>query len=55
MVVYLASEKCPFTGSVFAVQGGAVALMDGWTAAGTAATEGPWESAELTGRLDAWA
>ncbi|MFS9605553.1 hypothetical protein Q6241_31035, partial [Klebsiella pneumoniae] len=35
IVAYLADEKCPLTGKVLAVQGGAVSLLQGWTSVET--------------------
>src|SRR5690606_4329647 len=49
LVAYLASEKCPLTGKVFAVQGGAVQELNGWSVARTVETDGPW-SVELLER-----
>ena len=54
IVAYLAQEKCPLTGKVFAVQGGAISLLDGWTTRETIQTEGPWELGDLAERLPAW-
>lgn len=54
-VAYLASEKCPFTGKVFIVQGGAISLLEGWTTVSTVETHGPWDPAELGEQLAAWA
>ncbi|WP_378736838.1 SDR family oxidoreductase [Nocardia brasiliensis] len=51
IVGYLASENCPITGKVFAVQGGAVSALDGWTATATIETDGPWQLADLAERL----
>ncbi|MFI6215552.1 SDR family oxidoreductase [Nocardia brasiliensis] len=51
IVAYLAQEKCPITGKVFAVQGGAISVLAGWTAAATIETGGPWELADLADRL----
>ncbi|MGW4842340.1 SDR family oxidoreductase [Nocardia brasiliensis] len=51
IVAYLAQEKCPITGKVFAVQGGAISVLTGWTAAATIETGGPWELADLADRL----
>ncbi|MFG1796819.1 SDR family oxidoreductase [Nocardia sp. NPDC049149] len=51
IVGYLAQEKCPITGKVFAVQGGAISVLNGWTAAQTIETAGPWELADLADRL----
>ncbi|WP_029901164.1 SDR family oxidoreductase [Nocardia brasiliensis] len=51
IVAYLAQEKCPITVKVFAVQGGAISVLAGWTAAATIETSGPWELADLADRL----
>ncbi|WP_433577814.1 SDR family oxidoreductase [Nocardia brasiliensis] len=51
LVAYLAQEKCPITGKVFAVQGGAISVLAGWSAAATIETGGPWELADLADRL----
>ncbi|WP_280405145.1 SDR family oxidoreductase [Nocardia brasiliensis] len=51
IVAYLAQEKCQITGKVFAVQGGAISVLAGWTAAATIETSGPWELADLADRL----
>ncbi|CAM4403197.1 SDR family oxidoreductase [Nocardia ninae] len=53
VVAYLAQEKCPITGQVFAVQGGAISALTGWTATGTIETDGPWQLADLAARLPA--
>ena len=54
VVAYLAQEKCPLTGKVFAVQGGAISLLEGWTTRETIQTDGPWELDDLSERLPAW-
>ncbi|MFC9440732.1 SDR family oxidoreductase [Nocardia sp. NPDC057030] len=51
IVAYLAQEKCPITGKVFAVQGGAISALGGWSATGTIETDGPWQLADLAERL----
>ncbi|MFI6042918.1 SDR family oxidoreductase [Nocardia sp. NPDC051321] len=51
IVAYLAQEKCPITGKVFAVQGGAISALNGWTATKTIETEGPWNLTDLADRL----
>jgi NAD(P)-dependent dehydrogenase (short-subunit alcohol dehydrogenase family) len=55
IVAYLASEKCPFTGQVFGVQGGAIQRLVGWTIADTVENAGPWTLEELPDQLAAWA
>lgn len=54
LVAYLATEKCPINGKVYAVQGGAVSELAGWHDVRTIETEGPWTIAELEQRLAAW-
>jgi NAD(P)-dependent dehydrogenase (short-subunit alcohol dehydrogenase family) len=51
LVAWLASEKCPLTGKVLTVQGGAITLLDGWHTIGTVETDGPWEIARLGDQL----
>ncbi|MFE3188567.1 SDR family oxidoreductase [Nocardia sp. NPDC059240] len=51
LVAYLATEKCPITGKVFAVQGGAISELAGWHDVATIETEGPWSIDDIAGRL----
>ncbi|MEV6771440.1 SDR family oxidoreductase [Nocardia sp. NPDC051030] len=51
LVAYLATEKCPVTGKVFAVQGGAISELAGWHDVKTIETEGPWSIDDIGGRL----
>lgn len=51
LVAYLASAKCPLTGKVFAVQGGAISELAGWHDVKVIETEGPWEIDDLAARL----
>lgn len=55
LVAYLASEKCPHTGQVFAVQGGSIQKLQGWTVAEATETDGPWTIDNVGERLAAWA
>lgn len=55
IVAYLAGEKCPLTGQVLAVQGGAVSRLQGWTIAENVEVDGPWVLDELPGQLEHWA
>lgn len=55
VVAYLAAEKCPLTGKVLAVQGGAITLLKGWTSVETVETDGPWLLDELPNQLGHWA
>lgn len=51
LVAYLATEKCPITGKVFAVQGGAISELAGWHDVKTIETEGPWLLDDIAARL----
>ncbi|MRH88779.1 SDR family NAD(P)-dependent oxidoreductase [Nocardia sp. SYP-A9097] len=51
LVAYLATEKCPITGKVFAVQGGAISELAGWHDVKTIETEGPWLLDDIAGQL----
>ncbi|MFD9888567.1 SDR family oxidoreductase [Amycolatopsis sp. NPDC059027] len=51
LVAYLATEKCPITGKVFAVQGGAISELAGWHDVKTIETDGPWRIDDIARRL----
>jgi|SRR5579884_1233446 len=51
LVAYLASERCRLTGKVFAVQGGAIQELAGWSVAREIETDGPWEIDDIAERL----
>jgi NAD(P)-dependent dehydrogenase (short-subunit alcohol dehydrogenase family) len=54
LVAYLASPLCRFTGRVFGVEGGDVALFDGWTAAHlVSAGDARWAPEALAAALEA--
>ena len=55
IVAYLAGEKCPLTGEVLAVGGGAVSRLRGWTVGETVEVNGPWVLDELPAKFDCWA
>ncbi|SDI22359.1 NAD(P)-dependent dehydrogenase, short-chain alcohol dehydrogenase family [Actinokineospora alba] len=55
LVAYLGTEKCPFNGKVFAVQGGAIFELDGWRGGRTVETDGPWTLDNLDEHLADWA
>ncbi|MGH3449924.1 MAG: SDR family oxidoreductase, partial [Haloechinothrix sp.] len=55
LVAYLAGEKCPFTGKVFAVQGGAISELGGWHGERTVESDGPWTIAGIDEQLAPWA
>ncbi len=51
VVAYLASDTCKITGKIFAVQGGAISELTGWTDVKTIETEGPWLIDDIAARL----
>jgi NAD(P)-dependent dehydrogenase (short-subunit alcohol dehydrogenase family) len=51
LVAYLATEKCPVTGKVYAVQGGAISALSGWRDVETIETDGPWAIDDIAARL----
>src|ERR1700754_36877 len=51
VVAYLASEKCPITGAVYAVQGGAISRLRGWHDVATIETDGAWDLDDIATRL----
>ncbi|GAB10342.1 putative oxidoreductase [Gordonia araii NBRC 100433] len=51
LVAYLASDACDITGTVFAVQGGAISELAGWHDVKTIETEGPWTVDDIAARL----
>jgi len=51
LVAYLATESCPLTGKVFAVQGGCIQELSGWSVRSKIETEGPWEISAIPARL----
>lgn len=51
LVAYLATEKCPVTGGVFAVQGGAISRLAGWHDTETIETDGLWQIDDIAARL----
>ncbi|MGH3646261.1 MAG: SDR family oxidoreductase [Micromonosporaceae bacterium] len=54
LVAYLATESCPVTGKVYAVQGGSIQELSGWTVAKTTETEKPWTIDEVAAQLGGW-
>ncbi len=52
LVAHLASAGCAVTGKVFAVQGGCIQELAGWTVASTIETEGPWRIQDIAARLE---
>ena len=51
LVAYLSTEKCPFTGKMFFVQGGQVSLFQPWTMADTLEKRDRWTVEELAVEL----
>lgn len=51
IAAYLAQEACPITGKVFAVHGGAIQVLAGWSDAASIQTDGPWTVEDLAERL----
>jgi NAD(P)-dependent dehydrogenase (short-subunit alcohol dehydrogenase family) len=51
LVAYLASEDCPITGKVFAVQGGSISELQGWSSGETISTDGDWTVDEIASKL----
>jgi NAD(P)-dependent dehydrogenase (short-subunit alcohol dehydrogenase family) len=51
LVAYLATEKCPITGKVYAVQGGAISALSGWHDVDTIETDGVWVIDDIAARL----
>jgi NAD(P)-dependent dehydrogenase (short-subunit alcohol dehydrogenase family) len=51
LVAYLATEKCPVTGKVFAVQGGAISTLGGWHDIDTIETDDVWQIDDIAARL----
>ena len=51
LVAYLATEKCPINGKVYAVQGGAISALSGWHDVETIETDDPWVIDDIASRL----
>jgi len=51
LVAHLAGADCPLTGKVFAVQGGCIQELGGWSVAAEIETEGPWRIDDIAARL----
>lgn len=51
LVAYLATEECPITGAVYAVQGGAISRLAGWHDTDTIETDGVWRIDDIAARL----
>jgi NAD(P)-dependent dehydrogenase (short-subunit alcohol dehydrogenase family) len=55
LVAYLATENCPLTGKTFFVQGGRVALFQGWTMAESIDKDDRWTVSELENEMKRFA
>jgi NAD(P)-dependent dehydrogenase (short-subunit alcohol dehydrogenase family) len=53
LVAFLSRADCAVTGKLFAVQGGAISEMSGWTCGETISTEGEWTQEVLERELGA--
>ena len=51
LVAFLATESCPINGKMFAVQGGQIAELNGWTMGDQITTDGPWSVASIAEKL----
>jgi NAD(P)-dependent dehydrogenase (short-subunit alcohol dehydrogenase family) len=55
LVAYLATEKCPLRGKLFAVQGGAISELAGWHTVRTTETTDAWTIGDIQARIADWA
>ena len=53
LVAYLAAADCPINGTVFAVQGGSIQELAGWSVTREIETEGLWRIEDIAERLPA--
>lgn len=53
LLAWLASEDCPLTGQLFAVQGGAIQKMTGWQLGEAITTDGDWTIDNIAAQLGA--
>ena len=51
LAAHLASADCPLSGRLFAVQGGSIQELAGWSVARQIETDGPWTIEEIARRL----
>lgn len=51
LVAYLATENCPITGRIYAVQGGAISQLAGWHEVNTIETDAAWQIDDIAKRL----
>lgn len=55
LVAWLATEKCPANGKVFAVSGGSVQELQGWHITKTSETDGDWTIDGIAEAVEGWA
>jgi NAD(P)-dependent dehydrogenase (short-subunit alcohol dehydrogenase family) len=53
LVAFLSRDDCPITGKLFAVQGGAISVLEGWRAGESFTTDGDWTQDILERELGA--
>jgi NAD(P)-dependent dehydrogenase (short-subunit alcohol dehydrogenase family) len=51
LVAWLSTEDCPFSGELFAVQGGAIQKLAGWSVGDGIKTDGDWTIDEIAAQL----
>jgi len=54
LVAWLATEKCPVNGKVFAVSGGSIQQLKGWTVEHTTETDDDWTLDTVAETVEAW-
>jgi len=54
LVAWLATEKCPVNGKVYAVSGGSIQQLKGWSVEHTVETDDDWTIEGVATTLDAW-
>ncbi|HET7691233.1 MAG TPA: SDR family oxidoreductase [Nocardioidaceae bacterium] len=54
LVAYLATEKCPITGNVYAVQGGSIQKLQGWSVTDLIETDDPWSIDAVRDGVEGW-
>ncbi|GGO94332.1 putative short-chain dehydrogenase/reductase [Nocardioides phosphati] len=54
LVAWLATEKCPVNGKVFAVSGGSIQALGGWHVTHTTETDGDWTIDGIAEAVEAW-
>jgi NAD(P)-dependent dehydrogenase (short-subunit alcohol dehydrogenase family) len=55
LVAWLATEKCPVNGKVFAVSGGSIQQLKGWSVEHTTETDDDWTLDNVAETVEAWA